>query len=264
MSPFRIARSRFAIAAAMLLPLASSAQSGMARIPAGSYVPLYASEPGKPVAVGAFQLDRNAVTRREYRGFIRTNPMWQRGRPAAVYADAGYLADWQSPLDPGSATPTDRPITSVSWFAARAYCESKSKRLPTVDEWEYAAAASEQTRDATRDPAFIRRLLDLYSARSANPAPAAHPGFRNVHGISDLHGSAWEWTEDFNSVLVSGDSREAGGTSKHTDFRAVCAGGAIGASDPENYPAFLRFAFRAALNGRSNVRALGFRCAAGA
>ena len=264
MSPFRIARSRFAIAAAMLLPLASSAQSGMARIPAGSYVPLYASEPGKPAAVGAFQLDRNAVTRREYLGFIRTNAMWQRGRPAAVYADAGYLADWPGPLDFGSATPADRPITSVSWFAARAYCESKGKRLPTVDEWEYAAAASEKKRDATRDPLFIRRLLDLYSARSANPAPAAHPGFRNIYGVNDLHGSAWEWTEDFNSVLVSGDSREAGGTSKHTDFRAVCAGGAIGASDPANYPAFLRFAFRAALNGRSNVRALGFRCAAGA
>jgi len=263
-TPFRSAlryHSHHAMGIALAVQLT---QAGMAHVPAGTYVPLYGSEPGQSVKVAAFQLDRNTVTRRDYLGFVRANPDWQRGRIRAVFADAGYLEEWRGPLDAGDVADLDRPVTSVSWFAARAYCESKGKRLPTVDEWEYAAAASEHLRDATRDPAFVRRLLDLYSARAANPNPDPKAGFRNVYGIERLHGSVWEWTEDFNSVLVSGDSREAGGTSRHTDFRAVCASGAIGASDPENYAAFLRFAFRAALNGRSDVRALGFRCAANA
>lgn len=82
-----------------------------------------------------------------------------------------------------------------------------------------------------------------------------------MYGVSGMHGGPWEWTDDFNSVLVSADSREAGGTGRHTDFRAVCASAAIGATDPSNYAAFLRYAFRAALDARSTVEMLGFRCA---
>ena len=41
-----------------------------------------------------------------------------------------------------------------------------------------------------------------------------------------------------------------------------CAGAAMGASDPSNYPALLREAFRSALTERSTARTLGFRCAA--
>jgi formylglycine-generating enzyme required for sulfatase activity len=41
-----------------------------------------------------------------------------------------------------------------------------------------------------------------------------------------------------------------------------CAGAAMGASDPSNYPALLRESFRSALTERSTARTLGFRCAA--
>jgi len=260
-TPFLPAFSRRALGLALIV---QAAQGGMARVPAGTYVPLYGTEPGSSVSVAAFRLDRTPVSRRAYLSFVSANAGWQRGRVRAVFADAAYLSDWPAPLDAGGADALGRPVTTVSWFAARAFCEAQGKRLPTIDEWEYAAAASEQKRDATRDRAFRRRILDIYSARSANPNPDPKAGFRNVYGIEQMHSAVWEWTEDFNSILVSDDSRQAGGTSRHTDFRAVCAAGAIGASDPENYPAFMRYAFRAALNGRSSVRSLGFRCAANA
>ena len=93
--------------------------------------------------------------------------------------------------------------------------------------------------------------------------PAVGTGFRNVYGVRDLHGLAWEWTLDFNGVLVSDDSREAGSGVGERDHTLFCASAAIGATDPTNYPGFMRYAFRAGLTGRSTIRTLGFRCASG-
>ena len=134
--------------------VARAAASRMAMLPAGSYRPLYAPVGTSRIPVAAFALDREPVTRGEFLEFVARQPDWQRGRMRAVFADARYLADWRGALDAGDAEALRRPVTQVSWFAARAYCASLGKRLPTVDEWEYAAAASERSADASSDPSF--------------------------------------------------------------------------------------------------------------
>ena len=50
-------------------------------------------------------------------------------------------------------------MVQVSWFAASAYCEAQGARLPTWNEWEYAAAADETRRDARKDPVWRERIL---------------------------------------------------------------------------------------------------------
>ncbi len=251
----------------LLLPLViatAPSTSSMARIPAGSYQPLYGAVGGAKVSVAAFRLDREPVTRGEYLAFVAAHPEWQRGRVRRLFAGADYLATWHGALDAGDATDLRRPVTEVSWFAAKAYCAAQGKRLPTVDEWEYAAAASETRAGVGRDATFIRRILALYAARPNDGVlPPVGSGFRNVYGVRDMHGLAWEWTLDFNDVMVSDDSRESGSAAGARDHKLFCASAAIGASDPSNYPAFMRYAFRAGLTGRSTARTLGFRCAAG-
>lgn len=229
--------------------------AGMARIPPGRYVPLYLNGRAN-VEVRAFALDRHPVTRGEYLAFVRAHPRWQRGRVPGAFAERGYLAGWPGPLAVGPAADARRPVTEVSWFAARAFCAARGARLPTTDEWEYAALASESVRDASRDPAFITRLLALYRTPRTLP-PAVGSGFRNAYGVSDLHGVVWEWVSDFNSLLISDDSRATAGR----DHPLFCAAGVVGATDPNNYPAFLRYGFRAGLQGRTTVGSLGFRCA---
>lgn len=228
----------------------------MARIPSGSYRPLYAIAGGAPTRVAAFSLDREPVTRGDYLAFVRANPAWRRATVRRELAGRGYLANWRGDLDAGNALDLTRPVTAVSRFAANAYCESLGKRLPTVNEWEYAAAASETRADATADPRFVSRLLDLYARRPGGDSlPAAGSGFRNVYGVRDLHGGAWEWTaESREHATVHPGSHE---------HLPSCASAAVGATDQTNYPAFLRHAFRAALQSQSTVPTLGFRCAAG-
>ena len=246
------------LALSLAAPAAAEAAvpAGMARIPGGRYVPLFLN--GRPwVEVRSFALDRLPVTRAEYLAFVQASPRWRRGRVARAFADAGYLASWPGALAVGGETDARRAVTEVSWFAARAFCAARGKRLPTVDEWEFAARASETARDASRDRAFTARLLELYRTPRPLP-PVAGSGFRNVHGVGDLHGVVWEWVGDFNSLLVSDDSRATAGR----DHPLFCAAGVVGATDPGNYPAFLRYGFRAGLQGRTTVGSLGFRCAA--
>ena len=237
---------------------ARGAGKGMARIPAGSFVPLYDRGQGA-VQVAAFRLDRDPVTRGDFLEFVRREPRWQRDQIRPILADANYLAGWAGPLDAGDAADMDRPVTSVSWFAAAAYCKAEGKRLPTVDEWEYVAAASATMRDATRDPEATRAILATYSRPRPDPLPVVGQGTANIYGVRDMHGLVWEWTQDFNSVLVSDDSRGIGGR----DQQLFCASSAVGATNTTNYPAFLRHAVRAGLDGRTTMSSLGFRCAAG-
>ena len=254
------------ILAALLIatPLAAQhdggreAGKGMARIPAGSFVPLYDRGQGA-VHVAAFRLDRDPVTRGDFLEFVRRDPRWQRDRIRRVFADDAYLGEWAAPLDAGDETDLHRPVTSVSWFAAAAYCKAEGKRLPTVDEWEYVASASATMRDATRDPDATRALLATYSRPRPEILPVVGHGTRNVYGVRDMHGLVWEWTQDFNSVLVSDDSRGTGGREQ----KLFCASSAVGATNTTNYPAFLRHAVRAGLEGRTTMSSLGFRCAAG-
>lgn len=76
----------------------------------------------------------------------------------------------------------------------------------------------------------------------------------------DLHGLVWEWVDDFNALIVSGDSRDQGDPDKLKFFGA----GALSLKDRENYAVLMRVAFLSSLEARSTAHSLGFRCAAGA
>lgn len=229
--------------------------SGLVTIPAGEYVPLYTTDK-TPRRVEAFQLDVTSVTKREYLAFLTKNPRWQRSKISKMFADESYLKDWQGDLDPGNRL--DSPVTHVSWFAARAFAKFHGKRLPTVDEWEYVARADATTANATADDAYTQMILDWYAARPVDPLPDPSTFPENFHGVRALHGLIWEWVEDFNNAMVTGESRGDTGLERNL----FCAGGALSATDVRNYAAFMRYAFRSSLKGQYTTANLGFRCAA--
>lgn len=229
---------------------------GMARIPAGSLLPFYGGDRRTRVAVPAFAIDVRPVTNAQFLEFVRANPRWRKSAVTRLFADAGYLSGWSSDLALGPQASASAPVTYVSWFAARAYCASRGARLPTENEWEYVARADETRADASRDPAFVRRILAWYSRPTTRVGEVGR-GHADVYGVHDLHGLIWEWVEDFNASMVSADDRA------RDDDQAsrVCGGAAAGAADPSDYAAFMRFAFRSSLHASYTVHNLGFRCA---
>ncbi|MGZ3237454.1 MAG: formylglycine-generating enzyme family protein [Burkholderiaceae bacterium] len=238
----------------MLASLSASAVDYVT-IPAGSFVSVLSdnSKGNAPVQVAPFSMRVTPVTMREFLAFTDRNPDWQKSNIPAIFADASYLHQ----IDNQSASPAnaERPITSVSWFAAQAYCESEGGRLPSWHEWEYVAAADDKHADARRDPAWRAKILSWYSQTSGTLQQSVG-GPANFYGVRNMHGLVWEWVDDFNALLVSADSRNQG----DPDQLQYCGAGAISLQDRENYAVLMRVALLSALDGADTTNNLGFRC----
>ncbi len=227
----------------------------MKKINGGTYVPLYGSDSAQ-VVVQDFWLDVYPVSNEQFLDFVNENKKWRKHQVISLFADQAYLSKWKNDSTLGKDMHPQSPATTVSWYAAKAYCACQAKRLPTMDEWEYAAMASETKINAQQDSLFNQRIIQSYETPKTY-AQKIGSTFKNYWGIYDLHGLVWEWTSDFNSVLISGESRQ----DVDTERNLFCAGGAVNATNLMDYAAFMRYAFRGSIKANYCIQSLGFRCA---
>jgi len=104
----------------------------------------------------------------------------------------------------------DWPQTYVSWERVQDFLEALNReeagnpyRLPTGEEWEYAARAESKTLYSFgSDPEELYRygnfraskqILDEDRRERAAPVGSFQP---NAWGLYDMHGNVWEWVED--------------------------------------------------------------------
>jgi len=229
-------------------------ETPMVFIKGGRYVPLYGKQ-GKPVTVTNFYMDVYPVTNENFAAFVKQNKRWQKSEIKRIFADENYLSSWKSNTEKGNTADNNHPVTNVSWYAANAYCECQGKRLATVDEWEYVAMANEKMPDARKEKAYNQYILDWYEKTKAYDNEVGKT-FKNYYGVYDMHGLVWEWTSDFSSILLTGESR----SDVTTDKNLFCGSGSLNASDLMNYAAFMRYAFRGSTKADYTIRNLGFRC----
>lgn len=227
----------------------------MVQVKGGSFIPLYGTNSEK-VEVQSFLLDPYPVTNQEFLKFVQENPQWKKSEVIKLFADDRYLNTWESDENFGKNISPNSPVTNVSWFAAKNYCECLGKRLPTLDEWEYAAMADEDTPDARVKESYNQKILSWYETPKSYEQNVGST-FKNYWGVYDMHGLVWEWTSDFNSVLISGESRAGSEVNRNL----FCGSGAVEASDLMNYAAFIRYAFRGSIKAKYAIKNLGFRCA---
>ena len=227
----------------------------MQTIRSGSFTPLYGSTEEGNVKVAAFQLDRFAVTNAQYLDFLKLNPSYQRSQIKGLFATKSYLSHWKGNLDFGDLNP-QAPVTNISWFAAKKYCECQGKRLPTLEEWEYVAMADAHQMDAREKEAYNQYILAWYETPKTYLNPVGSTP-KNYWGVYDMHGLIWEWVFDYNSIFLSGESRK----DKGNDENLFCGSASINASDLMDYAAFMRYGFRGSLRANFTTKNLGFRCA---
>jgi sulfatase modifying factor 1 len=253
----------FCLLASLALATAAHTQPGETSaaavlIPGGSYIPAFARQSGKPgtpapirkVQVDAFWMDRFPVTNEQFLRFLIAHPEWRKSKVKALFADVHYLERWRADLSWDQRQSAGQPVTSVSWFAAKAYCEAKGEELPTTDQWEYALW------DQGRHQYEVKaKQLAWFAVPTTQNLAVAASAPANEFGVHGLVGLVWEWTLDFESAPTGSDVRN--GTSEKGLY---CGGASVGAKDPSDYGAFMRYSFRSCLKASFTTRDLGFRC----
>ena len=219
----------------------------------GEFMPQYGAVKNQKVKVKDFYMDVTPVTHRQFLEFLKADPQWTRSNVKRLFAEKEYLSDWDGDLSV-PATLEDVPVVNVSWFAAKAYCNYyHHKRLPTTNEWEYAAMASATKKDARKDSLFNAEILQWYAMKNARLLKVGVTK-ANYWGIKDLNKLVWEWTSDFNSVMMTGDSRN------NKDSNLFCGAGSLSSNDLMDYAAYLRYAMRSSIQANYTLTNLGFRC----
>lgn len=170
-------------------PPTEGLKPSFAEIPGGTFLmgwdkgPLGEAPAHKVTIQSPFWMDRTEVTNNEYAEFVRET---HHAPPD----------DWNGSKPPYG---TEKwPVLNVSLQDVNAFASWRSQRdgvtyrLPTEEEWEYAARNGERN--------------DLYPwgndwkdnhavLKEATPAKVgSHPEGNNQWGVQDLIGNVWEWT----------------------------------------------------------------------
>lgn len=219
--------------------------NNMVLVKGGNFSPPYSiTKKFVEYPVKDYFIDKLPVTKKEYLDFLISKAEWRKENIPEIFADKNYLLDWNGlVLKPEKY---NEAVTYVSWFSAKAYCESKGKRLPTDLEWEYAANES----GITDYSWYWKPFGDTF-----DPVGQDKP---NSKGIHNFHNLIWEWTYDYNNSVINTDSRETTGDIQKAE--AFC-GNTGNFKDNKDYPAFARYSFRGALTAGTTLKSLGFRCA---
>ena len=199
--------------------------------------------PAHFVTVQPFQMDRTEVTNAEYADFVR-----ETNHPAPTR--------WISNKPPFGQE--NWPVVNVTFADANAFAAWRSKRdgvtyrLPTEEEWEYAARNGER---ADLYPWGSEWKDGVAVLRDAAPAPVgSHAGGRNRWGVDDLIGNVWEWTSSKASVYPGNSNRVP---KSMVEWITMRGGGYV--SDPTDPQAPITSCYRDFVPPTSKTSLLGFR-----
>jgi formylglycine-generating enzyme required for sulfatase activity len=211
--------------------------------------------PPHRVYLEAFYIDKYEVTNEQYLRFVQSagglcrdhiclDTKAENPDSHIVYQTGRYT------VEPGYA---QHPVTLVSWYGARAYCEYQGKRLPTEAEWEKAARGIDGRGYPWGDTADRARLNAGNQVGDTTPV-GSYPAGASPYGVYDVAGNVWEWTADWYQAYPA--------SSYHSSFFVekykVVRGGSC------NHPVSdARAALRDLAHPARPIHVVGFRCVRG-
>jgi serine/threonine-protein kinase len=156
---------------------------------------MYSQWPAHEETVGPFAIDRTEVTNGEYAQFVK---------------DTGH-APPPGVWDGASPKPGEErlPVSNVTFEDARKFAAWRSKRdgvtyrLPTEEEWEFAARGGDSTRTYPWGAEWVQGYANLGGAGTA--PVGSFPLGHTPQGLEDMIGNVWEWTASEASMYKGND-----------------------------------------------------------
>jgi formylglycine-generating enzyme required for sulfatase activity len=223
-------------------PSGGSCPAGMASLPGGSFT---MGDRKDNVTVQPFCLDTTEVTVAAYAACARGGQC----TPAATTVDWPNISDadrtkWSAFCNGNRPDRSNHPVNCVDWGQSATYCHAQGKRLPTEEEWEWAARGG--NRGGTYPWGNAAPDFQLcWSGMQKRDGTCAVGSFREGDapgGIHDLAGNVWEWTS--------------------SNFDATGAARVIrGGSWDSGVASYIRAAYRVRYTPGNRNTDLGFRCA---
>ncbi len=191
-----------------------------------------------------FAVDETPVTNAQYAEFVAASRYRPRHRE-------NFLRHWVDGKPAAGAE--DHPVVYVDLDDARAYARWAGKRLPTEEEWQYAAQGPDGRIYPWGNEMQPGRCN---GGETGSTTPVkAYPDGRSPFGCYDMCGNVWHWTE-----------------SERTDGRTrfcIIRGGAFFAARGSNWyvdggprPANFATKFLMMWPGLDRCATIGFRCVA--
>jgi formylglycine-generating enzyme required for sulfatase activity len=151
------------------------------------------------VSVGSFSMDKTEVTNGEYAEFVR----------ATNYPPP---SNWTGD-QPGAGTEL-LPVVNVSYQDAVKFAEWRSKndgvkyRLPTEEEWEYAARGGDQDNIYPWGKTWAQGNAGTKDSGATGPKPVgSYPQDKTRWGVVDMAGNVYEWTSSKASLYPGNNAQ---------------------------------------------------------
>jgi len=206
--------------------------------------------PAHPVKVSPFFIDVTEVTNEAYQKFVDAN---------------GYLPppSWKDGKFPAGSEKL--PVTDVSWEDANAYAKWAGKRLPTEEEWEFAARGTDNRLypwGIDWKPGFSNITESGGGKKKLAPVGSFAQGVSPFNTL-DMSGNAWEWTASDLKAYPGGNLKVPDEYAKST--LKVIRGGSFSVP-PERATATVRRGWPASREdwpegANPDYSQTGFRCA---
>ena len=172
-------------------------------------------EPMHKLHLPDYQISQYPVTNSEYAAFIEAGGYREKQWWTAAGWQEKTKQKWTEPRDwfDNRFNPPNRPVVSVSWYEAVAYCRwlsaatGRTYRLPSEAEWEKAARGGQDLTGLSNlpglpvrrypwgddfDPSRLNAAAGEQQVETTTPV-GIYPGGVSPYGLFDCAGNVWEW-----------------------------------------------------------------------
>lgn len=252
---------------------AAAAVRQCVEVDGGLCSPSYAEDsyPQHPVTVSSFQMEVTEVTYEQYITFLNflgpsSHANGCEGQPCIAVrpeSDTSNVTYDGANYDVPDVI-NNLPVVEVTWYGAKAYCETLGRRLPTEAEWERAARGDDgriYPWGGDWNPALAwtnRSAPEGEEVLGAQPVDSNAAG-SSPYGMLNMAGNVAEWVWDWYDERYYYD-----GTATQPDPQGPALGEqkVVRGGSWDAVPFFARTMHRQSMRPNDPQPWIGFRCAA--